>query len=164
VAFSSIGMTMGTDKTGFGGSHESIDHIKGNKDESWHVVVSLDEEKAIELNYNTTLAIIFVGIIFTLLTTVIAPLLGKWVARPIVKLASAAQIIGQGELDTRVALHSSEEITSLSSSFNKMVKNIQDSITSKDELMRLSCKPLTQRKQRKKRKRLIVPGGFLLPI
>ncbi|MBT3807790.1 MAG: diguanylate cyclase [Desulfobacula sp.] len=135
VAFSPVQITMGSEKFGFGGSKESIDHIKGNKGEGWHIVISLSEEKAIGTAHEATLTIIIVGIIFTLLTAIVASLLGKWAARPIVELATTAQTIGEGRLDTRANLISNDEIGSLAKSLNRMAKNLQDTMTSRDELI-----------------------------
>ncbi|MCU7957810.1 MAG: hypothetical protein KZQ67_14510 [gamma proteobacterium symbiont of Bathyaustriella thionipta] len=106
LAFSSIGITMGSEKVAFGGSQESIDHIKGNKGEGWHIVISLNEDQAIVESHKTSLAIIFVGTFFTLLTAMAAWLLGKWIASPIVKLATTAKTLGEGYLDTRADVRS----------------------------------------------------------
>ncbi len=135
VAYSPIRITMGSEQFGFGGSQESIDHIKGNKGDAWHVVVTLSEEEAIENTHGVTSVIIIVGIIFTLLTAAVALLLGKWAAKPIVELATTAQAIGKGRFDTRVEVLSNDEIGSLAKSLNKMAKNLQDTMTSRDELI-----------------------------
>lgn len=45
TAFSPVTITQGTKKIGFGGSKASIDHLKGNKGESWHIVISLSKSK-----------------------------------------------------------------------------------------------------------------------
>jgi len=135
VAFSPIRITMGSRQFGFGGSEESIDHIKGNKGEGWHIVISLSKEKAIETAHDTTQIIIIVGIIFTFLTAFIALLLGKWAAKPIVELAATAQTIGGGRLDTRAEVTSKDEIGSLAKSLNRMAINLKDTMTSRDNLV-----------------------------
>ena len=135
VAFSPIQITMGSEQFGFGGSKESIDHIKGNKGEGWHVVISLSEEDASKTIHETTRAIIIIGIIFTLLTAVVALFFGKWIARPIVKLAITAQAIGEGLLETRAEVSLKDEIGSLAKSLNKMAKNLQETMTSRNELI-----------------------------
>jgi len=135
TAFSSIKITLGSDKIGFGGKKESIDHLKGNKGEAWNIVVSLAEEKAIDASHNITLIVIGVGIIFTLLTAIVALLLGRLVARPIVKLAATAQVLGDGYLDVRAGAHSNDEIGSLANSLNIMAENFQRTVISRDELI-----------------------------
>ncbi len=135
VAFSPIRITMGSKKIGFGGSKESIDHIKGNKGEGWHIVISLSEEKAIETARDTTLIIIIVGIIFTILTAFVALLLGKWAAKPIVELAAIAETVGEGDLDRKAEVSSRDEIGSLAKSLNLMVTNLNNTMTSRDNLV-----------------------------
>jgi PAS domain S-box-containing protein len=120
VAFSPIGITMGSEQFGFGGKQGSVDHIKGNKGEAWHVVISLSEEKAIKTADEITVVIVIVGIIFTFLTATVSLFLGKWIARPIVELAITAQTIGEGNLEARTGVHSNDEIGRLATTFNNM--------------------------------------------
>lgn len=135
VAFSPIGITMGSGKYGFGGSKESIDHIKGNKGEGWHVVISIGEEEAIEAAHEATKVIIIVGIIFTFLTAAVALLLGRLASRPIVELATTAESIGGGNLGARTEVRANDEIGSLAKSLDKMAENLQNTMTSRDELI-----------------------------
>ena len=135
VAYSPVRITMGTEQFAFGGSQESIDHIKGNIGDAWHVVISHSQSEIIEVAHKLTLVITFVGIIFTLLTASVALLLGKWAAKPIVELANAAQLIGKGDLETRVAVHSNDEIGALAKSLNLMAENLQNTMTSRDKLL-----------------------------
>ncbi len=135
VAFRPIRITMGSEKYGFGGSKESIDHIKGNKGEAWHIVISLPEEKAAKATRETTRLIIITGMIFTVLAAAVAMLLGKWAAKPIVGLAHTAQGIGEGYLDTKADVLSNDEIGSLAKSLNRMAENLQNTMASRDELI-----------------------------
>ena len=52
VAFYPIRITMRSEKYGFGGRQESIDHIKGNKGEAWHIVISFPEEEAVKASHD----------------------------------------------------------------------------------------------------------------
>jgi len=135
VAYNSIPLTLGSKQYGFGGKQESIDHIKGNKGEAWHVVVSLDEEKVFESIHKTTKIIIVVGIVFTFFVALMSLLLGKWIAIPIIKLSTKARLIGEGDFDTQSSINSNDEIGSLSNSLNKMVRNLKDTTASRDELL-----------------------------
>jgi PAS domain S-box-containing protein len=126
VAFSPVGLTLGSEKFGFGGSHESIDHIKGNKDEAWYIVITLDEEIAIKDADETTRLLIMVGLIFIAVTSLIALFLGKWIAKPLVKLADATQKIGEGQLDTRITVATNDEIGTLAKEYNKMLENLKN--------------------------------------
>lgn len=47
VAFAPVPITLWSTQFGFGGSKESIDHIKGNKGEGWHAVIFLNKEKTL---------------------------------------------------------------------------------------------------------------------
>ncbi|MCP3943703.1 MAG: HAMP domain-containing protein [Desulfobacteraceae bacterium] len=135
VAFSPIQITMGSEQFGFGGKQKSIDHIKGNKGEAWHVIVSLSEKKASKTAREITTTVVIVGILFTILTAIISLFLGKWLAKPIVELSTTAQIIGEGNLETRADVNSNDEIGSLAKSLNKMAKNLQNTMTSRDKLI-----------------------------
>lgn len=134
AAFSPIRITMGSDKFGFGGSKESIDHIKGNLGEGWHVLVCMAKEEAEKAIDQTTLLILVSGILITILTAFVSLLLGKWVASPIVKLAETAQVIGEGNLEKRADVLSGDEIGSLAQSLNNMSENLHKTMASRDEL------------------------------
>ena len=135
LAFSPIPITLGSEKFGFGGSQESIDHIKGNKGEGWHVVISLGEEEAIEVARETTRLIIVAGAIFTLLTAAFALLVGKRMTKPIVGLAVTVKTIGEGHLDARADVLSNDEIGFMAQSLNRMTENLQKTMASRDELI-----------------------------
>jgi HAMP domain-containing protein len=152
VAFFPIRITMGSKQIGFGGSEESIDHIKGNKGEGWHIVISLSEEKVIETVHGTTLIIITIGIIFTIITAFVALLLGKWAAKPIVELAATAKTIGEGRFDTITEALSKDEIGSLAKSLNRMATNLKDTMTSRDNLV----SEVNQRKKTEEEKEKVI--------
>lgn len=135
VAYSPVPMTLGSEGYGFGGKQGSVDHIKGNKGEAWHIVISLDKEKAIESTHKVTQVIIIVGIIFTFFAALASLLLGKWIAIPIVKLSTTARLIGEGNLETQAPIDSNDEIGSLSTSLNQMVGNLKTTMASRDELL-----------------------------
>lgn len=135
VSFAPIRITMGSEQFGFGGHQESTDHIKGNKGEAWHVVISQREEDAIISAHEATSVIVLLGAIFTLLTAVAALLLGKLAAKPIVELATIARNIGEGNFDSRNSVNSNDEIGNLSKSLKKMAHNLQETMASRDELI-----------------------------
>lgn len=135
VAFAPIQITMGSELFGFGGHQESIDHIKGNKGEAWHVIISQREEDAIIYAHEATSVIVLMGAIFTLLAAAGALLLGKWAAKPIVELATIARNIGEGNFDSRHSVSSNDEIGNLAKSLNKMAHNLQETMASRDELI-----------------------------
>ncbi len=138
IVYTPIEITMGSEQLGFGGKQESVDHILGNKGEAWQVVISLNEDKALEPAKKTTVLILIVGIIITFLTASVGLVLGKFTARPIIELANIAKIFGNGNLEKRSRINSNDEIGSLAKSLNKMAKNLQETMTSRDELIKIN--------------------------
>jgi signal transduction histidine kinase len=134
IAYAPIAHTMGSVKYGFGGSYESADHIKGNEGEGWYVVISLDENTAVKDVKKTTQLLIIVGVIFTSVTSLIALLLGKWIAKPLIKLSKSAQRIGEGNLETRIHTAAKDEIGTLAKAFNDMAENLDNTLTTRDKL------------------------------
>lgn len=136
VAYTPIMMTMGSERYGFGGSYESIDHIMGNIGEGWHIVIFYDKTIALESAYQATRKLIYTGLIIAFVSAITALFLAKKLSNPIVKLAAKAKTIGEGNFDTRVGVDSSDELGSLADSFNKMTDNLKNTMASKDELSR----------------------------
>ncbi len=134
VAFSPVTVTQGTEKIGFGGSRASIDHLKGNKGESWYIIISLSKKKTLAASHKATLVMLLCGVIFTLFTALVALILGRLIAKPIVELAVTAEFIGKGNLHARADITLKDEIGSLAQSLNKMVERITSITVSRDKL------------------------------
>lgn len=134
VASSPIMITAGSREFGFGGSKESVDHIKGNLGEGWHVLMLINSEYAFKAAHDTTWIIVIVGSLFTIITTLIAFIFCKYAAKPIVELAVVAQAIGDGHLDTSVKIHSKDEIGTLAKSLHQMAQKLKSTMTSRDNL------------------------------
>jgi len=134
TAVAPVYLTMGSESYGFGGNYESIDHIKGNKGEGWHIVITLEEKTAAEDANQTTRLLIFAGLIFTAITSLIAWLSGRWIAKPLVVLTRTVQKFGTGQLSTRVVSTSRDEIGTLAKEFNLMAENLEQTLTSRDKL------------------------------
>ena len=135
IAYSPIEITMGSEQFAFGGKQQSIDHIQGNKGEAWQVVINLSEDEALESSHETSRLVVIIGIIITLIASTVALFLAKLAARPIVDLATIAEKIGEGHLDTRADVYLKDEIGSLAISLNKMTENLQETMTSRNELI-----------------------------
>ena len=134
IAYSPVVITMGSEYYGFGGSRESIDHIKGNEGDAWHIVISISQESATETARQVTFVIIFAGIIFTFIIAAAAMFLSKWLVRPIIHLADTAKIIGKGNLNIKAEVQSNDEIGSLAKTLNTMTVNLQNTMASRNEL------------------------------
>lgn len=125
---------MGSKKYGFGGSHESIDHIKGNTGEGWHAVIFHDKESALAATNEATQKLVITGLMITIVLAITALLLAKKLSNPIVRLAAKTKIIGNGNFDIKVEVDSGDELGSLAESFNNMADNLKRTMASKDEL------------------------------
>lgn len=67
-----------------------------------------------------------------ILSVILAIFISRLISRPILKLTEAAAQIGKGSLDTRIEVHSRDEIGGLADSFNKMVNDLQKITVSRD--------------------------------
>ncbi len=132
---SPVPITMGSSEIAFGGSAESIDHIKGNTGEGWHVVISIPEENVLKNVHKTTLRIGLVGAIFLISSSIVALFLGKLIAKPIVSLAHDASKIGAVNLRTRTNVSSTDEIGILAKSINSMAGNLETNAAAKEEII-----------------------------
>ncbi len=137
VALAPVPITRGSSKIGFGGrgNKESIDHIKGNTGEGWHIVISIPEEKVLKKVRQTTLKIGLVGVIFLILSSIVALFLGKRIAKPIVSLADDATKIGAGNLQTRTKVSSTDEIGILAKSINSMAGNLETNAAAQEKII-----------------------------
>ncbi|MES0489331.1 MAG: diguanylate cyclase [Leptospirales bacterium] len=124
-----IQVTLGSEKFAFGGSYESIDHVLGNTGEAWHVVLSHNSQDALSEVREMAQYIFFIGLLITLLMSTAAHFIGRWVAEPIVKLASAAKLLGEGDYEKRVKTGTSDETDSLAISFNQMADNLLNTLS-----------------------------------
>nr|WP_320192663.1 PAS-domain containing protein [uncultured Desulfobacter sp.] len=152
ISFSPITATLGSEEMGFGGSHDSIDHIKGNQGEAWHVVITLPESSALAEVHNTTRLIFFAGAAFTILVAIVALVFGRWLAKPIVEIDKIATKIGGGDLSAKSTFLSNDEVGSLSKSINRMTETLQETMTSKETLE----KEIELRKKAEKKQELLI--------
>jgi PAS domain S-box-containing protein len=77
VAFSPIDISRGSPNVGFGGSYKSIDHIKGNTGEGWHIVLRQSVDGVLEPSRKLSIEISLVGTFIVLLLTFGAWLVGR---------------------------------------------------------------------------------------
>jgi len=135
VACSPVAITIESEKYGFGGKGQSIDQLKGNIDETWSILVSEKTEIALAAAHETAKALIAIGFLIVIFAAMLAWLLGRIAARPIVMLSDIAREIGQGSLDTRATEGAKDEIGALAESVNAMASNLQATMASRDELV-----------------------------
>ncbi len=142
LAYAPVLITMGRPEYGFGGNYESIDHIKGNTGEGWHVVLRREASDVIGPISTTISHFMAIGVVLVLVAALVSWFFGVRISRPIAMLAETAKKIGAGDLDTKIKIESTDEIGDLVSTFNGMTTNLKHTLITKDEL----SKEIEQRK------------------
>ncbi len=135
VAITPVIHTTGLPGIGFGGSQQSVDHIKGGSGDAWYIVSILDTEAAVKEAGASTSFLFYEGVILVTILSLIALILGKWIAKPLNYLAYSAEKIGSGQLGTRVHIDVKDEIGILAIAFNNMAENLEKTLISKNELI-----------------------------
>lgn len=101
-------------------------HISSSNSSDYFLCLTLDSnmisKRFNRLTHNIHMISIFVGVIFILITIA---MLYRFIQKPLLKFMYAAEKISKNEYDTRVDIDSKDEWEKLSSSFNKMAKNIE---------------------------------------
>jgi len=135
AAYAPVPMTVDSSQYGFGGSAQSIDHIKGNLGEGWDVVVVSEVEDILGATVETLFWFGIIGGIFILLAGSAAWIMAGRIAKPLIRFSQSAKSIRDGNLDARVDISSTDEIGDLAQSFNAMVSDFQDTLVSRDKLL-----------------------------
>jgi diguanylate cyclase (GGDEF)-like protein len=78
-------------------------------------------EKALKDSYKQTILIVLIGVAVSI---VLAAVVSRAVIGPIQDLRDAARQLGQGKMDTRISIHSKDELGELAGSFNVMADNL----------------------------------------
>lgn len=82
VGYSPIRLTIDNPDISFGGKEGSgSEHLKGNKSEVWHAVIEFDSKDALSPSSEANKKIIFITLIFIVLSIVPAIFVGKWISR-----------------------------------------------------------------------------------
>ena len=146
ASFAPVPITISSSDIGFGGSKDSIDHLKGNLGEGWYIVITLAEDQVLKEVTDSNNILILVGMVFIILTSIFASFLGKWFAKPLVAFSNVADRIGEGDLSTRISINSNDEIEQLAKAFNNMTENLENTLTSRNNL----AKEIVLRKEAEK--------------
>src|SRR5579883_328617 len=114
--------------------------LKGLPDLNWSVVLASDAN-IVFATQKQQLRIFLVGLWLTLLVvTVVTVYLVNRGLRPVLSAAEVVEKIGQGHLDTRIAVKGSDELATLGANINQMADKIQD-------LLRISQQSAEQLKE-----------------
>ncbi len=135
TAYAPVAITLGSDAYGFGGSYESVDHIKGNEGEFWALVFSQDMGEILGEYRGIQRWIIVSGSLITLLVALSALVLGSASARPIEQLAESMKKVGAGNLDFEMEIGTRDELGMLAESLNEMISNLKLTTASRDHLL-----------------------------
>jgi PAS domain S-box-containing protein len=91
----------------------------------WGVVAKIDTEEAFVDIENLKKLVLMLLVITSVSAGIMAFSIARSVAEPIKKLSKAAQIIGSGNLDYKVATNTKDELGQLSTVFDKMVQDLK---------------------------------------
>jgi len=130
IAFLPVNITLGNEKFGFGGKNKSIDHLLGNKGESWMIVISDHTSKALSNFYAYQQQVFTNGFLVLILIALTALFLTKLLTKSLVILTESMKSVGKGNLDVQINVKDQDEIGDLSSVFNQMVDRLKTSTTS----------------------------------
>ena len=132
---SPIKSTIRSTDIGFGGSHESIDHIRGNAGDNWMVILTtpaaIIDQKVLKL-IKEFLLIGFLCIGFIAIFTLFFV---RKITRNIIKLVDFTKEVDWRNLDRRIEVRTDDEIGALANSFNDMIVRLNRMMVSRMELM-----------------------------
>ena len=115
--------------------NRTVDDFRSSLDPfiNQHVEVSRRTAKTARKNIiHTRNLVLGFSTLILILSVILAFFVSRLISRPILQLTEAAAQIGKGSLDTRIAIHSKDEIGGLADSFNKMVNDLQMVTVSRD--------------------------------
>lgn len=140
VSYSPVQITLGSEKIGFGGKENSIDHTTGNSGESWLIIITLDKANALMGMKKVIYTIIIVGITFIVLMIILTLALSKIITKPIDQILYITQEIGNGNFDAKLEINSDDEFGTLGKSINEMTEKLKSAILLKESLSELNSK------------------------
>jgi HAMP domain-containing protein len=130
VGFSEIKLSSTQKGYSLGGSNESIDHKKGNTGESWYILNFREMETVLlPVTESTKIIALAIGLVLFILA-IVAFLIGRQVARPLLSLVELAGKIAKGDFSASVDTKKKDEFGILARSFNNMAKNLRLTTTS----------------------------------
>ncbi|RLC56679.1 MAG: hypothetical protein DRH89_05150 [Candidatus Cloacimonadota bacterium] len=134
IGISEIEITSGYEGYDFGGNFESIDHTKGNTRESWELLCYRPISILVKPLQSILSNLLFIGLLLSIVLAIISYILGNRAAKPIKEIIELTDHIATGNFDSNITIRRKDEIGLLAESFNKMAKNLKDSMISIDKL------------------------------
>ena len=101
----------------------------------WAVIVELPLIEAYQ-SMITTLGLSVLALLLSIIIAIISGIyLSRRLTKPLIELRDAAKKIGKGQLSLEIDIDSNNEIGDLATSFNSMVKDLQNTTVSKNALL-----------------------------
>ena len=110
------------------GVHDHIPEMQ------WGLIAKVDESEALAPLNSLKLTFITIILLIPLVSWLVGIFISKHITGPLRKLHEGTEIIGQGNMDYKVATDSKDEIGQLSRSFDEMAGNLKKKIISIDDL------------------------------
>ena len=105
----------------------------------WKIILTAEKDEALAQVVKIRSLLLFIGVLCTLAGLFVAFLVGRSIARPVVRMAATLKDVGKGDLTKRVDTRSKDEIGDLSRHINSTLENIKSLIiTIKKESEHLS--------------------------
>ena len=95
---------------------------------NWSILIHKDAATVFATQRNLLLTVLFGTAVTALLVGAIAAYLADRATRPILAASSAVEKLGQGELDTRIAVAGEDEFATLGSNINQMAAQLQTAL------------------------------------
>ncbi len=134
LTISPINLTYSSDLVSFGGGYESNDHSLGNLGEGWSIVHIVDKKVALKELTNTLTILSFSSFGMLTLIAIAALYIGETLSKPFRELNTYISDVGKGKLVKKDMKITGDEIGALTISFNKLIDNLNLTLTSKEEL------------------------------
>lgn len=90
-----------------------------------HRPVRISDPLQMKFLYRQSRAFIIIGIVILILATLVSLFLSRQILLPVKKLAEGAHALSSRKFDTRIDIHSSDELGQLSMDFNRMADTLE---------------------------------------
>ncbi|MBV9388112.1 MAG: methyl-accepting chemotaxis protein [Chroococcidiopsidaceae cyanobacterium CP_BM_ER_R8_30] len=108
-------------------------HLEGLPDLKWSAIMNIDTATAFAAQQSFLLAITLGSAVTALLVGTIAAYLARRATQPILDAAGVVEKLGQGELETRIAVAGEDELATLGSNINQMAEQIQTLLVEQEQ-------------------------------
>lgn len=114
----------------------------------WFIVIAIPEEDFMQEINEHNRTTIFLSILTLLIAIILGILTARWVTRPIVTLNEASKEIAQGNFSKHIPQDREDELGELTTSFNLMAKQLQESFENLDDKVKVKTKELIIAKEK----------------